>query len=447
MTQLPNPLTPADCDLRNFREMPIDVPRLLGSDLVHDESPEACWSAMLLWCVSWHEIPAGSMPDNDEWLAKRAGYWHKGKLDPTWHDVRDGALHGWIKCSDGRLYHPVLAEKANASWFSKHRHAHGKLGERIRKRNKGRPENGLPVLEVPDLEAWIDMGRPLERDLFPEEFSTPSGGSDMEFRRKKEAVPAEGGRAPAEDSGSYGRSGGRARVGTGPGGRYKGGNAGSAGIPDCSGGNRETSGGSDGFSGGSDSGSAGIPPENTLKGLERNRTEQVNTASGGDTAQAVTREDEPNAAAAFVEILRSSGVGFAADDQRVLSWPSLGATPLDLRTAIQVGLLRRKRERSDQPLNIGLLNSLLPDAIAQRTGRAGTAASGVPAGPWHTSWAGIVTHGRTLGIEQDEHETCPEFKLRVFNVAGDGPWWDDQNRAFRNTAGPVAAGALLGEGR
>ncbi|RQT08932.1 YdaU family protein [Burkholderia contaminans] len=168
--------------------------------------------------------------------------------------------------------------------------------------------------------------------------------------------------------------------------------------------------------------------------------------SGGGTAQAVG-DDAQNAAAAFVEILRTSGIGFAADDERVRSWPSLGATPIDLRTAIQVGLLRRKREGSTQPLNIGLLNSLLPEAIAQRTGRAGTSPTTAAAGPWHTSWPGIVAHGRTLGLEQDEHETCPDFKLRVLRAAGDGPWWDEHNRAFRNSAGPVAAGALLEAGR
>ncbi|MBR8380700.1 hypothetical protein KDW20_33515 [Burkholderia cenocepacia] len=140
-------------------------------------------------------------------------------------------------------------------------------------------------------------------------------------------------------------------------------------------------------------------------------------------------------------------MGFAADDERVRSWPALGATPIDLRTAIQVGLLRRKRENSTQPLNIGLLNSLLPEAIAQRTGRAGTSAPAAASGPWHTSWPGIVAHGRTLGLEQDEHETCPDFKLRVLRAAGDGPWWDEHNRAFRNSAGPVAAGSILEAGR
>ncbi|WP_333986150.1 YdaU family protein [Burkholderia orbicola] len=202
-----------------------------------------------------------------------------------------------------------------------------------------------------------------------------------------------------------------------------------------------------GFPSGSDPDASG-PPD--ITGSKTNQEPITNNQdvnpSGGGTAQAVG-DDAPNAAAAFVEILRSSGVGFAADDERVRSWPSLGATPLDLRTAIQVGLLRRKREGSTQPLNIGLLNSLLPEAIAQRTGRAGTASSGAAAGPWHTTWPGIVAHGRTLGLEQGEHETCPDFKLRVLRAAGDGPWWDEHNRAFRNSAGPVTAGALLENGR
>ncbi|VWB83378.1 hypothetical protein BLA13014_03846 [Burkholderia aenigmatica] len=202
-----------------------------------------------------------------------------------------------------------------------------------------------------------------------------------------------------------------------------------------------------GFPSGSDPDASGTPYITGSKTNQEPRTKNQDVnLSGGGTAQAVG-DDAQNAAAAFVEILRSSGIGFAADDERVRSWPALGATPIDLRTAIQVGLLRRKREGSTQPLNIGLLNSLLPEAIAQRTGRAGGNSTTAPAGPWHTSWAGIVAHGRTLGLEQGEHETCPEFKLRVFHASGDGPWMDDHNRAFRNSAGPVAAGALLESGR
>jgi hypothetical protein len=195
MTDLPNPLTPADCDLRDFPYMPLDVQRLCDSDLAALESPEACWAALLLWSKSWHQVPAASLPDDDRVLAKFTGY---QRAPDAWKAIRDGALRGWIKCSDGRLYHPVVAEKANEGWFAKHRQAHEKLCERMRKRNKARIDSGLVPLEVPELEQWIDVGRPLEKSLFPSEFSTPSSGknkqakgSDEEFRRNDDEIPPE----------------------------------------------------------------------------------------------------------------------------------------------------------------------------------------------------------------------------------------------------------------
>ncbi|KVW08567.1 hypothetical protein WK91_30740 [Burkholderia cepacia] len=144
-------------------------------------------------------------------------------------------------------------------------------------------------------------------------------------------------------------------------------------------------------------------------------------------------------------MLRSSGVGFAADDARLAGWSGRGVTADDLRAAIATGRKRRERERSEQPLNVGFLDTILGDLLAAR---AATPAAGTrTGGDWWRSWTGIVEHGGTLGVEQARDEPPFDFKLRVFDAAGDGPWWDEHNRAFRNNAGPVAAGALMGEGR
>ncbi|KVN18052.1 hypothetical protein WT08_02070 [Burkholderia sp. MSMB1552] len=140
-------------------------------------------------------------------------------------------------------------------------------------------------------------------------------------------------------------------------------------------------------------------------------------------------------------MLRSSGVGFAADDTRLVSWPGRGVTVDDLRAAIATGRKRRERERSEQPLNVGFLETILGDLLAARTAKSGTSTHTV--GDWWRSWTGIVEHGRRLGLEQGSDEPPFDFKLRVFEAAGDGPWWDEHNRTFRNTAGPVAAGAIL----
>lgn len=150
------PLVAADVDLRDFAFMPLDVARLRDSDLASDETPESCWAAVLLWCASWHQVPAASIPDSDQWQAKQAGYVSRGRIDAQWAKVREGALRGWIACSDGRLYHPVVAEKARDAWKSKLIQRHKTECARIKKHNQ-RNEINLPL---PDLEAWIAEGCP-----------------------------------------------------------------------------------------------------------------------------------------------------------------------------------------------------------------------------------------------------------------------------------------------
>lgn len=171
---LPAPLVPAEVDLRDFAFMPLDVQRLRDSDLASDETPEACWAAVLLWCASWHQVPAGSIPDSDEWQAKHAGYKAQGRIAPGWRKVKRGALRGWVACSDGRLYHPVIAEKAIDAWRSKLRQRWSTECGRIKKHNQ---RHGLS-LPVPDFEAWLSSGCPQGQPLpVPEDKPTVSPGS------------------------------------------------------------------------------------------------------------------------------------------------------------------------------------------------------------------------------------------------------------------------------
>lgn len=110
------PLTPADCNLQDYPRMMIDIGRLRGSSF--DASPcDASWRAGLnLWFSAWHQVPAASLSDDDLELVKAAGL---GRDLRTWKKIRAGALHGWVKCSDGRLYHPVAAEMALECWLTK----------------------------------------------------------------------------------------------------------------------------------------------------------------------------------------------------------------------------------------------------------------------------------------------------------------------------------------
>lgn len=115
-TTLPNPLVPADVDLRDFSWMPIEIHRLRRSKawLVCKRNPALAFYMINLWTAAWHDTPAGSLEDDDDVLADLA------MCDPAkWGKVRDQVLRGWEKASDGRLYHPVVAEKANEAWGQK----------------------------------------------------------------------------------------------------------------------------------------------------------------------------------------------------------------------------------------------------------------------------------------------------------------------------------------
>ncbi len=113
MSDLPAPLTPADCDLRGLEWMPLYGDRLFSSETWLLASPEGKVAALALWWAAWKQAPAGSLPDNDRVLSQLAGY---GVAVKAWQAIREEAMRGWVLCSDGRLYHRVVCELAVEAW-------------------------------------------------------------------------------------------------------------------------------------------------------------------------------------------------------------------------------------------------------------------------------------------------------------------------------------------
>lgn len=174
----PAPLVPPEVDLRDFAFMPLDVARLRDSELAASESPEACWAAVLLWAASWHQVPAASVPNDDKWLAKAAGY---GRVVKEWMRVKEGAMRGFVECSDGRLYHPVVAEKAADAWTGKLAQSWRTECARIKKHNQ-RHEMNVPL---PDFDRWRAAGCPQGQPLpVPEDKADLSQGQAMEVPRE-----------------------------------------------------------------------------------------------------------------------------------------------------------------------------------------------------------------------------------------------------------------------
>ena len=107
-SELPEPPYPAHTKAGSFA-FDIDVDRLTSSD-TWDLLPSELrpWWIFLL-TMSWRQVPCGSFRDDNEIIAAKLGaseefvQLHRRKL-----------LRGWYRCSDGRLYHPVIVEKVRA---------------------------------------------------------------------------------------------------------------------------------------------------------------------------------------------------------------------------------------------------------------------------------------------------------------------------------------------
>lgn len=182
---LPAPLTSAACDLSDFQYMELDVRRLRDSKFAAAAEGEAFRAGILLWCAAWHQVPAASLPDDDVELANLAGY---GRVLKEWKKVRAAALHGFVKCADGRLYHPVVAEKAVAAFAAKAKYAYEKFCDRLRKENAKRAKEGKPPLCVPTQAQWKSGAHA--------HGTAPKGA---EFLPLGDGLPPEGAKFPAEN--------------------------------------------------------------------------------------------------------------------------------------------------------------------------------------------------------------------------------------------------------
>lgn len=100
------PLTPPDTDIRAVPWFKLDMLKLGHSEFLQIASNEELGAAVKLWMFAIHQVPAGSLPNNEVVLAQAAGYDHRKK---AWQRVRGMALYGWALCSDGRLYHQTVA--------------------------------------------------------------------------------------------------------------------------------------------------------------------------------------------------------------------------------------------------------------------------------------------------------------------------------------------------
>ena len=190
VNDLPQPPIPSDADLRDFPFTPIYRTRLFGSGF-NAHATDAEWRVgITLWLKSWDQVPAGSLPSSDVDLCRLA---ELGRDLRTWKEVRDGAMRGWVACSDGRLYHPVVAEGVNEAWTRKLQQRWKTECARLKKHNGRNKDNPLPI---PTFEEWR-AGRE-GRNVPEDSEGTSAGTSDNVPEDKDGTSPETNGNVPED---------------------------------------------------------------------------------------------------------------------------------------------------------------------------------------------------------------------------------------------------------
>lgn len=365
-TQLPPPFVPAEVDLRDYPSMMLDVTRLRDSELATHPDGELFRANVLSWCVAWHQLPAASLPDDDATLARLLGY---GRDLRTWRKVRAaGGLRGWVKCSDGRLYHPVVAEKALDAWNTKLLQRWRTECARIKKHQQ---RNHLPVV-VPDFEEWVSQGCP-HGQIF--------------------TVPSTGDKCP-EDSNAMSRG--------------QGGD-----VPRENGSNRSKV--------------KRSKPLKPISEITTSTTEPLlgvgppepSSSSASDSKPPPDQERCQIVAQRIVklEAQRGKTARIFASDRRVQAWVEKGIRDPDLREAYELAVAQRITDRDDTPINAGFLDRFVAKVLNPRDGQSAVA---VMAKAWHETASGIEAKGGELGVERQDGEAFPAYKARVFAAAGLG---------------------------
>jgi Protein of unknown function (DUF1376) len=103
-TKKPDPFVPLGTDINGYSCSLMNWDRLMASEFWATSTGDEFKAGVALWAKSYKQSPPGSLPNNDGILARFS------EAGAKWPKVRAVALHGFVECSDGRLYHRVISE-------------------------------------------------------------------------------------------------------------------------------------------------------------------------------------------------------------------------------------------------------------------------------------------------------------------------------------------------
>jgi len=114
VSDLPPPLVEAHVDCSDLDGFMLNAERLMSSELLALHGNDVLGAALLLWCRAWKQRPAASLPDDDRINAAFARLSLK-----KFREIKEAVMRGFVKCSDGRLYHRFLSGEATKAYARK----------------------------------------------------------------------------------------------------------------------------------------------------------------------------------------------------------------------------------------------------------------------------------------------------------------------------------------
>jgi hypothetical protein len=108
---------------------------LFQSDFFATATGDELRAAIKLWCAAWVQAPAGSLPSADKVVQYHAGLDQNIRL---WNRVKEAALHGFVLCNDGRIYHPYVVRLAQEAFARRE-------GDRVRQSKRRARQSSQPI--------------------------------------------------------------------------------------------------------------------------------------------------------------------------------------------------------------------------------------------------------------------------------------------------------------
>ena len=199
--QLPAPPVPETADLRQFQSMHLDLHWLRTSSFAVKSTGDGFKAALQLMGAAWHQVPAGSLPNDDELLASAAGFGVTKQGLSAWRKVSPEALRDWYKADDGRLYHPFLAKQVltalDKKWKTEdYNQKHAERQRRYEGRKKAGQGSTASSVDS-QVGATQSGGHRTDASGYDDPDAATDGQMTVRNRREKELIEKETKQAPA----------------------------------------------------------------------------------------------------------------------------------------------------------------------------------------------------------------------------------------------------------